>query len=188
MSDELDEIVDNISERSFWVRILLMVGFALVLYIVILPLILVLTIAQALFTLITGQSNANLRYFSATLALYVPQVIEFLTYLSDVRPYPFSDLPEVDDDSLEGESTKSSAKKPESKSASKKTNGAAKDETKAATASTAEKKPLAAKKKAPKKKTAVKKKVAVKKKAAKKAPKPAEKPKEGGGSEAASDS
>ena len=103
MSDELEEFVENIKERSFWVRILFMVAFAVATYIIIVPMILVLSIVQAVLTLITGQINANLRYFSATLVLYVTQLIEFLTYLSDVKPFPFSDLPEVEDDSLQEE-------------------------------------------------------------------------------------
>lgn len=158
MSDELDEIVDNITERSFWVRILFMIAFAIAAYIILLPLILVLSIAQALFTLITGQSNANLRYFSATLALYVPQVIEFLTYLSDAKPYPFSDLPEVEDDSLQEEPAAKSKTKTKEKQASEKENADSSAE------ATAEKKTPARK---TAKKKAVKKKVA-KKKAAKK--------------------
>jgi Domain of unknown function (DUF4389) len=153
MSDELDDFVDNIREPSFWARILLMIIFALASYVILLPLILVLSIAQALFTLITGQSNANLRYFSATLVLYVAQVIQYLTYLTDVKPYPFSDLPEVEDKSLEekaSSSKNSSANKPTNKSD----------------------KPAAKKAAAPKK---VKKKAA-KKKAVKKASKSVEKP------------
>lgn len=162
MSDEFEGIVDNIKERSVWIRILFMIGFAIAAYIVIVPLILVLTIAQALFTVVTGQGNANLRYFSATLALYVNQLIEFLTYLSEVKPYPFSELPEVEDDSLQAQSVAKSANKQESK----------KQESK---------KPAAAKKKAVKKK-------AVKKAAKKKAPKTAEKSEPESGGEGASDS
>ena len=176
MSDELEEIVDNISEPSFWIRILLMIAFAIASYIIILPLVLVLTIAQALFTLITGQSNANLRYFSATLALYIPQIIEYLTYLSELRPYPFSDLPEVEDDSLPKESKPKSAKKQKSKQP----DASVKSEASASATVAAEKKPAAAKKKAVKKKSA-------KKKAAKKAPKTIETPEADTKSEGASD-
>ena len=164
MSDELDEIVDNIREPSFWARILLMIVFALASYIILLPLILVLSIAQALFTLITGQSNANLRYFSSTLVLYVSQVIQYLNYLTDVKPYPFSDLPEVEDDSLDEQAASSKKGSADSSKASKE-------------------KP-AAKKAAPKK---AKKKVA-KKKAVKKASKSAEKPATDVGSESTNDS
>lgn len=152
MSDEFEEIVDNIREPSVWIRILFMIAFSVASYFVLLPLIFVLSIAQALFMLITGQSNANLRYFSATLGLYVTQVIEFLTFLSDAKPYPFSDLPEVEDKSLQ---TKSNAKDESKVNDAKKASGNSK----------AAKKP-AAKKKAAKKKVAKKK--AVKKEVKKK--------------------
>lgn len=153
MSDELDEIVDNIQERSFWIRIVFMIAFAIASYIIILPLIIVLSIAQALFTLVTGQVNANLRYFSATLALYTTQIIQFLTYLSDDKPYPFSELPEVEDESAPS-STKERA--------------ASKDKTQSAASSATDKKPAAAKKKSAK--SAAVKKKAVKKKSAKSEP------------------
>ncbi len=158
MSNELDEIVDNIKQPSAWTRVLLMAVFAIASYFVLLPLILVLSIAQALFTLITGDANANLRYFSATLELYVAQLFKFMTYLSEEKPYPFSSLPEVEDDSLQEESVPKKERKEKETSAS-----------------------TAAKKPAVKKKTA-------KKKAAKKAPKTTEKLEADGSGKGASDS
>lgn len=106
MSDELEEFVDNIKERPIWMRILFMIAFAVAASMIIVPLIFVLSFAQALFVLITGQVNANLKYFSATLSLYVTQLFEFLTFLSDVKPFPFSDLLEVEDESLQETSAK----------------------------------------------------------------------------------
>jgi hypothetical protein len=161
MSNERNEFVDTIAQPSVWIRVLLMAVFAVASYFVLLPLILVLSIAQSLFMLITGEANGNLKYFSATLELYFSQLFKFMTYLSEEKPYPFSDLPEVDDDSLE--------EKPVSKKTKKKTNRAAKDEDKASAASSVVAIPVAKKKAAPKK--------AAKKKAPKKAPKITEKPK-----------
>jgi len=172
MSDELNEIVDNIAQPSVWIRILLMTVFAIASYFILLPLILVLSIAQALFILITGKVNANLRYFSATLELYFSQLFKFMTYLSEVRPYPFADLPEVDDDSLEEMSAP--------KKTNKKTNGAAKDEVKASAANAVVATTVAKKKAAPKK--------TAKKKTPKKAPKIAAKPEKGSGGDGVSDS
>lgn len=182
MSDERNEIVDNITQPSAWIRMLLMAIFAVASYFVLLPLILVLSIAQALFTLITGKGNANIRYVSSTLELYISQLFKFMTYLSEVRPFPFSDLPEVEDDSLQEPSAP--------KKTSKKTDGAAKDEVKVPAASTVVAKP-AAKKKAATKKAATKKvapKKAAKKKAPKKAPKITEKPEKDAGDDGVSDS
>ena len=158
MSDELNEIVKNITQPSVWIRMLLMTVFAIAFYFVLLPLILVLSIAQALFTIITGRGNANLRYFSSALGLYISQLFKFMTYLSEVKPFPFSDLPEVEDDSLQ---EKSAPKK-----TNKKTNAAAKGEVEVSAASTVVAKP-AVKKKAATKKAAPKK--AAKTKALKKA-------------------
>ncbi|MEQ9209729.1 MAG: DUF4389 domain-containing protein, partial [Pseudomonadales bacterium] len=67
MSEEMDEIVDNLREPSSWIRILFMLAFATVLYIVIAPLLLVLMLAQALFSVITGSSNQNLGYLGSAL-------------------------------------------------------------------------------------------------------------------------
>ena len=172
MSDELNEIADNITQPSVWIRLLLMTVFAIASYFLLLPLILVLSIAQALFTLITGKGNANLRYFSSALELYISQLFKFMTYLSEVKPYPFSDLPEVEDDSLQQESAP--------KKTSKKTDGAAKDKVKVSAASTVAVKP-AVKKKAATKKVA-------KKKAPKKAAKNIEKPEKDSGGDGVSDS
>jgi hypothetical protein len=177
MSDTLNEIVDNIAQPSAWIRILLMTVFAVASYFILLPLILVLSIAQALFTLITGKGNANIRYFSSALELYISQLFKFMTYLSEVKPYPFSDLLEVEDDSLQQESAP--------KKTGKKTDGAAKDEVKVSAASTVVVKP-AVKKKAATKKSATKK--VAEKKASKKAAKNIEKPEKDPGGDGVSDS
>ena len=100
MSDELLEIVDNIKQPSVWIRILFMVVFGVASYVLILPLIIILSIAQTLFVLITGETNENLKYFSASLELYVSQLFKFLTYLEEEKPFPFSDFPEVEDSSM----------------------------------------------------------------------------------------
>ena len=111
MSKKLDKSIDNVIQSPVWIRTLFVVVFAIASYFILLPLIIVLSIAQGLFTLITGNANANLKYFSAVLELYISQLFRFLTYLSEVKPYPFSNLPEVEDVSLKNEP----ARKKESK-------------------------------------------------------------------------
>jgi hypothetical protein len=97
MSDELDEIVDNLREPSSWIRIVFMVAFAVVLYLIIAPVILVIMIAQVFFAFIAGAPNSNLRDFSSALSEYIFQILKFLLYTSEEKPFPFSDFPEVDD-------------------------------------------------------------------------------------------
>lgn len=163
MSKKLDKSIDNVIQSPVWIRTLFVVVFAIASYFILLPLIIVLSIAQGLFTLITGNANANLKYFSAVLELYISQLFRFLTYLSEVKPYPFSNLPEVEDVSLENEP----AQKKESKEE-------------------ASAKRTTAKESAAKKKTIKKK--ATKKKAEKKPSGAANKPETGAGNDGAGDS
>lgn len=151
MSDDIDEIVDNLREPSAWIRIIFMVGFALVMYLVIAPIVLVLMIVQALFSVLTGEPNYNLRRFGGALGEYVLQILQFLTYNSHDKPFPFSDFPAMDDEvgaDDDGDSKENVKTSPAKKAATKK--------------STTRKKPAA--------KKSASKKAAAKKPAAKKAP------------------
>ena len=99
MSEKLDSIIDNLKQPSVWVRIILMFAFAVVLYPVFLVL-LVLMIAQMLFVIITGESNANLRSLGIALSAYIFQIVQFMSYVTDVKPFPFSDFPKAENDDL----------------------------------------------------------------------------------------
>ena len=99
MSEKLDSIIDNLKQPSVWVRIILMLAFAVVLYPVFLVL-LVLMIAQMLFVIITGESNANLRSLGVALSAYIFQIVQFMSYVTDVKPFPFSDFPKAENDDL----------------------------------------------------------------------------------------
>jgi hypothetical protein len=95
MSDELNDVVDNVKQGSTWFRILLMVGFYVVLYVVGVVVVFV-TLAQALFSIFTGSDNTNLRQLGASLSDYVSQILLYVTYNSDTRPFPFSPFPGAD--------------------------------------------------------------------------------------------
>ena len=99
MSEKLDNIIDNLKQPSVWVRIILMLAFAVVLYPIFLVL-LVLMIAQMLFVIITGESNANLRSLGVALSAYIFQIVQFMSYVTDVKPFPFSDFPKAENDDL----------------------------------------------------------------------------------------
>ncbi len=164
MSEEFDEIVDNLKKTSSWVRLLFMVAFAVVLYIVLIPVVIVLTIAQALFAILKGEANPNLRYFGMAIEEYVGQIIRFLAYNSEQKPFPFSDFPKIDEAELE----KAFGEMQERQEASEAGDVAADEVT------TEDKAPKSAAKKKPStKKAAAKKKAA--KKAVKKAPKKTDK-------------
>ena len=93
MPDELNQIVDNLRKPAVWFRIVFMVAFAVVLYLIIAPVILVVIIAQVFFVFITGAPNSNLRDFSTALVDYIFQILNFLLYAADNKPFPFSNFP-----------------------------------------------------------------------------------------------
>lgn len=122
-----------------------MAAFALVLYLVIAPIVIVLMVVQALFSVLSGQSNSNLRRFGSALGQYVFQILQFLTYNSHEKPFPFTDFPSLDE--AEDESVTDSATaqaenkdKPAKKSASKKAGSARKKTASKKAAKKAEKK------------------------------------------------
>lgn len=108
-SDHLaDDIVDNLSRPAHWIRIAYMVALLVAAYIASIV-IAVVVLAQALFTLLTGNANPNLRSFGSSMGIYVKQILDFLTYNTEEKPFPFAPFPEPqithyrrdDDDDIE---------------------------------------------------------------------------------------
>ena len=98
MAEKLDNIIGNLKQGSAWVRVILMIAFAVVLYVIIPAIVLVLMLTQTLFVFITGDSNDNLRVLGTALSKYLFEVLQFLSYASDNRPFPFSAFPSVEND------------------------------------------------------------------------------------------
>lgn len=90
-----DDFVENLKKPSAWLRILFMAGFVVALYVsgVIL---MVLMLAQILFSLLTGDDNPNLRRLGGSLAAYVAQILAFLTYNTHQKPFPFLPFPSTE--------------------------------------------------------------------------------------------
>ena len=98
MAEKLDNIIGNLKQGSAWVRVILMIAFAVVLYVIIPAIVLVLMLTQTLFVFITGDSNDNLRLLGPAHSKYSLEVLQFLSYASDNRPFPFSAFPSVEND------------------------------------------------------------------------------------------
>ncbi|MFK7864082.1 MAG: DUF4389 domain-containing protein [Pseudohongiellaceae bacterium] len=168
MTDKFDDIVDNLKQPSHWVRLPFMLAFGFVLYLIFVPVVLVVMAAQILFALLTGESNRNLRSLGSVVQQYVSQIVEYITYNSDTRPYPFADFPMDGFDSEEvaeddKEKTSASANKQAKSEPTKSPKKAKKSDTEESSSSDKEDTPApktAAKKKPAKKKAAVKKKPA----------------------------
>jgi outer membrane biosynthesis protein TonB len=164
MSDQMDDLVGNLKESSQWIRILFMIAFAAVLYLVMAPIILVLMLAQALFALFSGKSNDNLRVMGDVISQYVYQILRFVSYNDERKPFPFSDFPTAGAAS----EAKSSEQRPEP-SANKQASEAGKEANDRSAESVDTQSPASGKK--PARKKAAKKKTVSKKKATAKASK-----------------
>ncbi len=89
---EKEELKENLKSGSQWLRFLYMVlciiffevaallGFGLVIF-------------QFLHTLVLGRSNEQLLKFGDSLGQYFRQLVAFLTYNTEERPFPFADWP-----------------------------------------------------------------------------------------------
>ena len=85
---------NNIKSESFWLRSLFMVLFFIV-YRIMDILVLLLGLSQWIYVLLTGEPNHSLSRFAGGLALYVAQIIQYLSYKTEEKPFPFNDWPQA---------------------------------------------------------------------------------------------
>ena len=81
-------IEDNLKSRSTWLRLVFMFVFY-VLGGVALSVATVVVVLGFFWVLFTGETNEQLKRTGTGIAAYVAQIVEYLTYNSDVRPFPF---------------------------------------------------------------------------------------------------
>lgn len=88
-------IKDNAKNIDTWLR-----GFFILIYGVIFyflyGLIWLLVIFQFVTKVLTGGLNSNLEQFSTRMTCYAMQILNYITYQSEERPFPFSPFPEGD--------------------------------------------------------------------------------------------
>lgn len=89
----MSELKDNVKSCSTWQRLFFVALFLLVICVVLDVVFVALVILQCGFMLLTGNKNSNLLRFTAAVVRYYMQVLEYLSFKSDERPFPFSDWP-----------------------------------------------------------------------------------------------
>lgn len=94
-----NEITENLKQQSTWIRGLYMLLFAIFYSLAEFVLIAV-VVFQFLLKLFTGETNPRLLKLGQSLATYIYQIIEFLTFNSDYQPYPFGAWPKKQPTSL----------------------------------------------------------------------------------------
>jgi hypothetical protein len=87
-----NEIKANLKQQTIWLRGLYMLMFALF-YSVAEFVLFAVVVVQFLLKLFTGMNNPRLLTLGQSLATYIYQVLQFLTFNSDFQPYPFNEWP-----------------------------------------------------------------------------------------------
>lgn len=90
-----EESKSNLTNPDIWIRLLYMVVFVLFLAVARLV-IAAIAFIQFLLVLLTDHDNRNLRNLGQSIAKWYLQALLFLTFNTEVKPFPFSDWPEVD--------------------------------------------------------------------------------------------
>lgn len=87
-----DSLKANLTNQSFWLRLPFMVLFYF-LWKLAGCLLLICIVLQTLVQLIKGKPQANLLAFSAQLTTYGYQSFRYLSFNSEVKPFPFASWP-----------------------------------------------------------------------------------------------
>ncbi|MYM62743.1 DUF4389 domain-containing protein [Pseudomaricurvus sp. HS19] len=87
-----DQTKHNLLSPELWMRFvfMLIVGLFVQLAAALMWLV---VLVQFIFVAISGERNDNLRRFAASLATYIYQCWQFLSFGSNDKPYPFQDWP-----------------------------------------------------------------------------------------------
>jgi len=82
------DIEDNIKSRSTWLRALFML-VCFFLYAITRPIVGAVVLLQFFWALFTSEPNKKLTALGHSLAVYTQELIDYLTYFTDERPFPF---------------------------------------------------------------------------------------------------
>jgi hypothetical protein len=89
-STDRAQLEENVKSRSTWLRLLFMIVCG-ALYALSRLVVFVVVVLQFLWLLFTGAPNERLTAAGQSLATYTYQLVRYLTFNSDVRPFPFDD-------------------------------------------------------------------------------------------------
>ncbi len=78
-----------------WQRVLFVALFWIVFYVA-QTIVAAVAIAQCIFVLLTNNPNQHLLKFGDSLGKYIHDILRYVTFNSDQRPFPFTDFPKAD--------------------------------------------------------------------------------------------
>ena len=86
------DVKENVKNVDTWLRGLFILIFAVFFYFLC-GIIWLLVLVQFIFKITTGSLNAQLEQFSGSLVQYALQILNYVTFRSEERPFPFSPWP-----------------------------------------------------------------------------------------------
>lgn len=94
MDNKIDgeHLKENLKDSNVWLRLLFMLLFSIIYSVAEVVLVMV-VVFQFLCVLFTGNKNDKVLSLGSQLSAFIYQIVRYLTYNSDTRPYPFSDWP-----------------------------------------------------------------------------------------------
>lgn len=94
---EKPKVEENLKSRSTWLRLVFMVVFYALASLATIVLSVVVVLGF-LWVLITGDTNSNLKALGQGIAAYLYQIVRYLSYNSEEKPFPFeADWPSSSD-------------------------------------------------------------------------------------------
>jgi len=88
-----EALKNHITDSNVWMRLLFMVFFGFV-YAVSRFVLLAVIVAEFFWLLFSGSLNPRLLAFGGQLANFVYQILRYLTFNTEIRPFPFADWPD----------------------------------------------------------------------------------------------
>jgi len=85
---EVNSVTENVKSRTIWLRLFFML-VVLFLYSVSRVVVGAVVVVQFFWVLFTGRANSHLLQFGQSLATYTYQIVCYLTFTSEQRPFPF---------------------------------------------------------------------------------------------------
>jgi hypothetical protein len=87
------DVKTNLRETGTWWRLLWIILFAFI-YSVAEVVVVAVVVLQFGFVLFTGRRNAKLLEFGESLSEFIYQILQYVTFNSDDRPFPFGEWPQ----------------------------------------------------------------------------------------------
>lgn len=88
-------MTENYQGQPGWQRVLFVALFWIVSYVAQMVVAAV-AVAQCVFVLVSNNPNSHLLKFGDSLGKYIHDILRYVTFNSDQRPFPFTDFPKPD--------------------------------------------------------------------------------------------